>query len=113
MDTREVNIILRQKVRTELALLRRQLISQSPEKVLERAYEYATKSDMVMLFNAREFSDEEAKAMLAKPRLLDTLFKEYGNHSSNSMDVLVYFIQDKAEELVEEYRDRRARDTTR
>ena len=31
---------------------------------------------------------------------LDSLFKEYGNHSSNSMDVLVSFMMDKADEYV-------------
>ena len=46
MDTREVNIILRKKARTELTLLRKQLLAQSPQVVLDRAYEYATKSDM-------------------------------------------------------------------
>ena len=45
MDTREVNIILRKKARTELTILRKQLLAQSPQAVLDRAYEYATKSD--------------------------------------------------------------------
>lgn len=98
MNAKEANIILRQKVRTELALLRRRLVAQSPQAVLDRAYEYATKSDMVTLINETEFAAEQARAMLSKPKLLDCLFKEYGNHSSNSMDVLVSFMTDKAEE---------------
>ena len=98
MDTREVNIILRKKARTELTILRKQLLAQSPQIVLDRAYEYATKSDMVTLINETEFAAEQARAMLSKPKLLDCLFKEYGNHSSNSMDVLVSFMTDKAEE---------------
>lgn len=98
MDTREVNIILRKKARAELTILRKQLLAKSPQEVLDRAYEYATKSDMVTLINETEFSAEQAKALLRRPRLLDSLFKEYGNHSSNSMDVLVSFMMDKAEE---------------
>ena len=98
MDTREVNIILRKKARAELTILRKQLLAKSPQEVLDRAYEYATKSDMVTLINETEFSSEQAKALLRRPRLLDSLFKEYGNHSSNSMDVLVSFMMDKAEE---------------
>ena len=98
MDTREVNIILRKKARTELTLLRKQLLAQSPQEVLDRAYEYATKSDMVTLINETEFSAKQARALLRRPRLLDSLFKEYGNHSSNSMDVLVAFVNDKADE---------------
>lgn len=98
MNAKEANIILRQKVRTELALLHRRLVAQKPQEVLDRAYEFATKSDMVTLINETEFSAEQAKAMLGKPKLLDSLFKEYGNHSSNSMDVLVAFVNDKADE---------------
>ncbi len=98
MDTREVNIILRKKARAELTILRKQLLAKSPQEVLDRAYEYATKSDMVTLINETEFSAEQAKALLRRPRLLDSLFKEYGNHSSNSIDVLVSFMMDKAEE---------------
>lgn len=98
MDTREVNIILRKKARAELTILRKQLLAKSPQEVLDRAYEYATKSDMVTLINETAFSAEQAKALLRRPRLLDSLFKEYGNHSSNSMDVLVSFMMDKAEE---------------
>ena len=101
MNARETNIILRQKVRTELAAFRRRLLSQSQQYVLDHACEYATKMDMVTLINETEFSEEEARAMLTKPRLLDSLFKEYGNHSSNSMDVLVSFMMDKADEYAD------------
>jgi len=101
MDTREVNIILRKKARTELTILRKQLLAQSPQAVLDRAYEYATKSDMVSLINETEFSAKQASALLRRPRLLDSLFKEYGNHSSNSMDVLVSFMMDKADEYAD------------
>ena len=101
MDTKEVNIILRKKARTELTILRKQLLAQSPQAVLDRAYEYATKSDMVSLINETEFSAKQASALLRRPRLLDSLFKEYGNHSSNSMDVLVSFMMDKADEYAD------------
>ena len=98
MDTREVNIILRKKARTELTILRKQLLAQSRQAVLDRAYEYATKSDMVSLINETEFTASQARTLLHRPRLLDSLFKEYGNHSSNSMDVLVSFVMDAAEQ---------------
>ena len=101
MDTREVNIILRKKARTELTILRKQLLAQSPQVVLDRAYEYATKSDMVSLINETEFTAKQAGALLRRPRLLDSLFKEYGNHSSNSMDVMVSFMMDKADEYAD------------
>lgn len=106
MNARETNIILRQKARTELAAFRRKLLSKNQQYVLDHAYEYATKTDMVTLINETDFSADEARAMLTKPKLLDTLFKEYGNHSSNSMDVLVYFMKDQAEAFATAYLER-------
>jgi len=99
MDTREVNIILRKKARAELTILRKQLLAQSPQVILDRAYEYATKSDMVSLINETKFTAKQASSLLRRPRLLDSLFKEYGDHSSNSMDVLVSFMMDKVDEF--------------
>ncbi len=98
MNAKEANVILRQKVRAELSKFRRHLLSQSQQTVLDHAYEYATKSDMVTIIHETEFTLSEAKGLLSRPGLLDAIFKEYGNHSSNSMDVLVSFISDKAEE---------------
>ena len=109
MDTREVNIILRKKARAELTILRKQLLAQSPQAVLDRAYEYATKSDMVSLINETEFTAKQASALLRRPRLLDSLFKEYGDHSSNSMDVLVSFMTDKADEYAADNQNRTTR----
>lgn len=106
MNERETNIILRRKVRTEFSLFRKKLLSQNPQYVLDHAYEYATKADMLTLINETEFTTEEARAMLTKPKVLDALFNEYGNHSSNSMDVLVSFMKDKAEEFAAAYHAR-------
>ena len=84
MDTKEVNIILRKKARTELTILRKQLLAQSPQIVLDRAYEYATKSDMVSLINETEFTAKQARALLRRPRLLDSLFKHRGKQQTGS-----------------------------
>lgn len=111
MNAKEANVILRQKVRAELSKFRRHLLSQSQQTVLDHAYEYATKSDMVTIIHETEFTLVEAKGLLSRPSLLDAIFKEYGNHSSNSMDVLVSFISDKAEEYANTLQSTRLRNS--
>ena len=106
MNTREINIILRQKVRTELTALRRKLLSKSQQFVLDHAKEYATKADIVMLINNTEFYAEDARAMLSKPKLLDALFKEYNKASNNNTDALITFMKQKSEAFAAEYLDR-------
>ena len=53
---------------------------------------------MATLINETDFSAKQASALLRRPRLLDSLFKGYSDHSSNTMDVRVSFMMDKAEE---------------
>lgn len=103
MNARETNIILRQKVRTELNALKRKLLSKSQQYVLDHAKEYAIKADIVLLINKTEFPLEEARAMLSKPRLLDALYKEYSKNSSNNTDVLINFMKQKSDTFAEEY----------
>ena len=105
MNTRETNIILRQKVRTELTALRRKLLSKSQQFVLDHAKEYATKADIVMLISKTDFDLEEARAMLTKPRLLDALFKEYSKASNNNTDAIISFMKQKSEAFAAEYFD--------
>ena len=103
MNARETNIILRQQVRTELNALRRKLLSKSQQYVLDHAKEYAMKADIVSLINKTEFSLEEARAMLSKPKLLDALFKEYCKASGNNTDILVSFMKERSDAFSEEY----------
>ena len=106
MNARETNIILRQKARTELTALRRKLLSKSQQYVLDHAKEYAMKADIVMLINKTEFSLEEARDMLTKPKLLDAIFKEFNKESSNNMDALASFMKRKSVLFAAEYLDR-------
>lgn len=112
MNAKEANVILRQKARMELRAFQRHLLTQSQQVVLDHAYEYATKSDMVTIIGETEFNEEQAKAMLKVPKLLDRLFREYGNHSGNSVDVLLWFMTDKAEAYAEAKRRQRSHDIT-
>ena len=76
------------------------LLKQQPEEILNHAYEYATKADILAIIETTDLDDAQANALLALDDPLDAVFKEFGDSSSNSMDVLVSFIEDKADELV-------------
>lgn len=99
MNVTEPHVALHEKMREELADFTNWLILQPPAVILEHAFEYATKTDIVSVIEDFRLYPEAAKAMLSQPDLLDSIWKEYGDSSSNSMDVLVSFITDKAEEL--------------
>ena len=76
------------------------LLKQQPEEILNHAYEYATKADILAIMETTDLDEAQANALLTLDDPLDAVFKEFGDSSSNSMDVLVSFIEDKADELV-------------
>ena len=76
------------------------LLKQQPEEILNHAYEYATKADILAVMETTDLDEAQANALLALDDPLDAVSKEFGDSSSNSMDVLVSFIEDKADALV-------------
>ena len=78
------------------------LLKQQPEEILNHAYEYATKADILSIMETTDLEEAQANALLSLDDPLDTICKEFGDSTSNSMDVLVSFIEDKADELASE-----------
>lgn len=76
------------------------LLKQQPEEILNHAYEYATKADILAVMETTDLDEAQANALLALDDPLDAVSKEFGDSSSNSMDMLVSFIEDKADALV-------------
>ena len=100
MDAIELNAALYAKMEEELTDFANWLLKQPPEVILNHAIEYATKFDIVSIMETTEFSAEKARALLSLEEPLDAIYKDYGESSSNSLDVLVSFIEDKADELL-------------
>ena len=100
MDAIELNAALYAKMETEMTDFANWLLKQPPEVILNHAIEYATKFDIVSIMETTDLSAEKARALLSLEEPLDAIYKDYGESSSNSLDVLVSFIEDKADELL-------------
>ncbi len=100
MDAVELNAALFAKMNDEMTDFANWLLKQSPEVILNHAIEYATKFDIVSIMETTDLSAEKARALLSLEEPLDAIYKDYGESSSNSLDVLVSFIEDKADELL-------------
>ena len=97
MDAIELNAALYAKMEAEMTDFANWLLKQPPEVILNHAIEYATKFDIVSIMETTDLDDAQANALLTLDDPLDAVYKEYGDSSSNSMDVLVSFIEDKAD----------------
>ena len=100
MDAIELNAALYAKMEEELTDFANWLLKQPPEVILNHAIEYAAKFDIVSIMETTDLSAEKARALLSLEEPLDAIYKDYGESSSNSLDVLVSFIEDKADELL-------------
>ncbi len=99
MDAIELNAALYAKMEEELTDFANWLLKQPPEVILNHAIEYAAKFDIVSIMETTELSADKARALLSLEEPLDAIFKDYDDSPQNSLDVLVSFIQDKADEL--------------
>ena len=100
MTTEELNPALYDKMNEEMKQYVNWLLKQPPEVILNNAIEYAAKFDIVSIMEVTELSADEARALLSLEEPLDAVFKDYDDSPQNSLDVLVSFIQDKADELL-------------
>ena len=100
MHAIELNAALYAKMEAEMTDFANWLLKQPPEVILNHAIEYATKFDIVSIMETTDLSEEKARALLSLEEPLDAIYKDYGESSSNSLDVLVSFIEDKADELL-------------
>ena len=100
MTTEELNQALFDKMNEEMKQYANWLLKQPPEVILNNAIEYAAKFDIVSIMETTELSADKARALLSMEEPLDAIYKDYEGSPQNSLDVLVSFIQDKADELV-------------
>ena len=100
MNAEQLNTALYAKMNEEMQDFADWLLKQAPEVILNHAIEYATKFDILSVMEITELSEDQARALLTLEEPLDTIYKSYDGSSSNSMDVLVSFIEDKADEML-------------
>lgn len=100
MDATELNAALFAKMNDEMKDFADWLLKQPPEVILNHAIEYATKFDILSIMETTDLSADKARAFLALDEPLDAIFRDYDESPQNALDVLVSFIQDKADELL-------------
>lgn len=75
------------------------LLKQSPEEILDHAYEYAIKENILLVMEYNDLEESQANALLALEDPLDYLFNELEDSATISLDALRSLIEDKADQL--------------
>ncbi len=98
----ELNRALYDKVSEELVAYRDSLLSMSPADILDHAYRYAIREDIVNSLELRGISEGQAKQLLQADNALDAIFAKWENLDGRHMDHIHHSIECAANELFRE-----------
>ena len=100
----ELNTKVYEKLFDEQQKYKGWLLSQSPEEILNHAYEYTVREDIVLAMEYHDLTDEQAKALLSSPAPLDEIFRDFEQIEGDHMDIIRGCIETRAKDILEEQR---------
>ena len=88
------------KMAAEQAKYRGWLLEQPPEEILNHAYEYAVREDILMCMEEAELRPEQAEALLASASPVDDVFQVFSGIETSYMDIVRESIETQADALL-------------
>ena len=105
MNNQELNTELYKKLFAEQEKFKGWLLTQPPDEILNHAYEYTVREDIVLSMEYHDLTDEQAKALLASPSPLDEIFHDFENIEGDHMDIIQGCIESRADKNIEKQRE--------
>ena len=97
-----MNKALYEKLFSEQEKYRAWLLEQPPAKILNHAYEYSVREDIILTLEYHDVDDDQARVLLAQENLLGELFDAFEHRETNYMDVVSSTVYDLANTLLSE-----------
>ncbi len=113
MNQTEVNDELYRKMKAELYEYRRSLLLETSEVILNNAYEFTVKEDILYYLNENDIGADQAEALLKSDTPLEDCFQEWMNSDSGYMSEIGYAIKNRANEKMAEEREQKAKGDSR
>ena len=82
------NTKLYDKMSTELENFISELKDQSPDLIIESAYELVMKEDLLSIFEYTDYTEDEAKALFELPYSLDAIYQAWLKNDLSYMSLL-------------------------
>lgn len=105
MTNEELNTKLYEKLFAEQENFKWWLLTQPPEEILNHAYEYVMREDIVLAMEYHDVSDKQAKALLASPSPLAEIFHDFEKIEGDHMDTIRECIEKRADKNIEAQRE--------
>jgi hypothetical protein len=111
MVERDYNEELYNKMSDAQAKYKEWLLSQLPAEILNHAYEYTVREDIVMEMEELNLSSKQAKALLKFSDPLSDVFKDFSKRETDHMDNIRDTIESRANDIIRENFKRSQRDS--
>ena len=99
MNTTDWNTALYEKMADEQEKYRDWLKSQPPEEILNHAYEYTVREDILMEIEQLELTVSQSKALLISPSPLADVYRCFEKLETDHMDVIRDSIENRADDV--------------
>ena len=104
MTNEERNTALYQKMFAEQESFRDWLKGQPPEEILNHAYEYTIREDILLSLEYHELTDAQADALMESPSPLADVFRNFEKLETDHMDTVWDCMENRADAILEEQR---------
>lgn len=105
MTNEKLNTELYKKLFAEQEQFKGWLLTQPPDEILNHAYEYVMREDIILSMEYNDLSDERAKALLASPSPLDDIFHDFEKIEGDHMETIRECIESRADKNIEVQRE--------
>ena len=96
MTNEELNTRLYEKMFAEQEQFRDWLLSQPSAEILNHAYEYTVREDILMTLEYNDLEDSQARALLKSGKPLKQIFERWENQETSYMDTVWDTVQEQA-----------------
>lgn len=105
MTNEELNMKLYDKLADEQKTFKEWLLTQPPEEILNHAYEFTIRQDVVYAMEYLDLSDDKAAALLNATDPLTEIYEDFIDLEDNHMDNIRDCIESRADKNIEKYRE--------
>jgi hypothetical protein len=107
MTNEELNTALYNKMFLEQEYYRCWLVTQSPEDILDHAYRYTIREDILMSLEGRRLSDAQCQALLRSPCPLKDVYKEFNKRENDHMADIWDTMEDRANHVLQREQEKK------
>lgn len=102
MTNEKLNTALYHKMFAEQDKYRVWLLAQPPEEILNHAYEYTTREDILLSLEYNDLSDRQAIALLKSPCPLADVFKDFEKRETDHMSDIWDTVECRANAIIKQ-----------